>query len=176
MTGYFFPAILPSHPVHLFRSKGYEFFFFLLLLCKFMPPWFSISTISEFHNHARAFNCSCFSGGPHTPVNMVDNMEEVNVGGIKRRKWHICWAVNCVIYRVPSFCKSLKFFWTSIASLDQETVQLTAFSILTAMFTGSVWPAREAKPRFAATLVCSAHDCETRLLCYLCQGFFLPLC
>ena len=26
------------------------------------------------------------------------------------------------------------------------------------------WPAREAKPRFGATLVCSAHDCETDLL------------
>ena len=28
----------------------------------------------------------------------------------------------------------------------------------------SVWPAREAKPRFGATLVHSAHDCETGLL------------
>ena len=26
----------------------------------------------------------------------------------------------------------------------------------------SVWPAREAKPRFGAALECSAHDCETR--------------
>ena len=28
----------------------------------------------------------------------------------------------------------------------------------------SVWPTREAKPRFGAALVCSAHDCETCLL------------
>ena len=28
----------------------------------------------------------------------------------------------------------------------------------------SMWPAREAKPRFGAALECSAHDCETRLL------------
>ena len=28
----------------------------------------------------------------------------------------------------------------------------------------SVWPAREAKPRFDAALVRSAHDCETRFL------------
>ena len=27
----------------------------------------------------------------------------------------------------------------------------------------SVWPAREAKPRFGAALVRSAHDCEARL-------------
>ena len=94
--------------------------------------------------------------------------------------------------------------------LDPETVQLLAFSILSAMFTGvygppeklslrvlsgpyigsytelqrlfgsrnspttstlhtirhvyrSVWPAREAKPRFGAVL--SAHDYETRSYC-----------
>ena len=26
-----------------------------------------------------------FSGGPHAPANMADSMEEVNVGGKKRR-------------------------------------------------------------------------------------------
>ena len=25
----------------------------------------------------------------------------------------------------------------------------------------SMWPAREAKPRFGATFLCSAHDCDT---------------
>ena len=47
-----------------------------------------------------------FSGGPHAPVNMADSMEEVNAGG----------------YITPIFRKSLKFFGTSIASLDPETV------------------------------------------------------
>ena len=36
--------------------------------------------------------------------------------------------------------KSLKFLGTSIASLDTETVQLPAFSILSAMFTGVCGP------------------------------------
>ena len=43
-------------------------------------------------------------------------------------------------YITPSFRKSLKFFGTSIASLDPETVQLPAFSILSAMFTGASGP------------------------------------
>ena len=32
------------------------------------------------------------SGGPHAPANMADSME-VNVGGTKGRKWHVCYAV-----------------------------------------------------------------------------------
>ena len=98
-------------------------------------------------------------------------MEEVNVGGIKRRKWHICWAVITVLYIVcQAFVNPLSSSGLP-SPLDQETIQLPAFSILSDMFTGSVWPTREAKPHFAATLVCSAHDCETRLLCYLCRVF-----
>ena len=73
-----------------------------------------------------------FSGGPQAPVNMADSMEEVNVGGKKLT----FAALYCAIFRSPSFRKSLKFFGTSIASLDPETVQLPAFSILSAMFTG----------------------------------------
>ena len=46
----------------------------------------------------------------------------------------------CAIFRTPRFRKSLKFFGTSIASLDPETVQLPAFSILSAMFTGGRGP------------------------------------
>ena len=45
-------------------------------------------------------------------------------------------ALYCAIFRTQSFRKSLKFFGTDIASLDPETVQLPAFSILSAMFTG----------------------------------------
>ena len=43
----------------------------------------------------------------------------------------------CTIFRTTSFRKSFKFFETSIASLDPETVQLLVFSILSAMFTGA---------------------------------------
>ena len=49
-------------------------------------------------------------------------------------------ALYCAIFRTPSFRKSLKFFGTSIASLDPETVQLPAFSILSVMFTGACGP------------------------------------
>ena len=52
-----------------------------------------------------------------------------------RRKWH----VFCAVLR-SSFYKSLKFLETSIASLDPESVQLPAFSILSAMFTGACGP------------------------------------
>ena len=41
------------------------------------------------------------------------------------------------LFHTPRFRKFLKFFRTSIASLDPETVQLPAFSILSTMFTGA---------------------------------------
>ena len=47
--------------------------------------------------------------------------------------------LRCV-FRTPRFVKSLKFFGTSIASLDPETIQLPAFSILSAMFIGACGP------------------------------------
>ena len=49
-------------------------------------------------------------------------------------------ALYCAIFLTPSFRKSLKFFGTSIASLDPETVQLPVFSVLSAMFTGACGP------------------------------------
>ena len=54
---------------------------------------------------------------------MADNMEEVNTGGKN--------AGN------DTFAALLKFFGTDIASLYPETVQLPAFSTLSAMFTGA---------------------------------------
>ena len=69
----------------------------------------------------------------------------------------------CARFCIPSFHKSVELFGTSIASLDPETVELPAFSILSAMFYRSVWPAREAKPHSDAMLECSVHDCETCL-------------
>ena len=75
-----------------------------------------------------------FSCGPHAPVNMADSMEEVSVDG---KKCSLFAALYCAVFRTPSFRKSLKLFGTSIASLDPETVQLPAFSILSAIFTGA---------------------------------------
>ena len=49
-------------------------------------------------------------------------------------------ALYCPIFRAPSFRKSLEFFETSIASLDPEIVELPAFCILSAMFTGACGP------------------------------------
>ena len=40
-----------------------------------------------------------FSGGPHTPVNMADSMEEVNVGVKKRSTFAVLY---CAIFRTPS--------------------------------------------------------------------------
>ena len=60
--------------------------------------------------------------------------------------WRVVWKkwmsvlVYCALFRTPSFRKSLKFLGTPIASLDQETVQLSAFFILSAMFTGVCGP------------------------------------
>ena len=58
----------------------------------------------------------------------------------------------CAIFRTPNFGKSLKFFGTSDASLDTETVQLTILHTIRHVYR-SVWSAREAKPRFGAALV-----------------------
>ena len=82
-----------------------------------------------------------FSGGPHTPVNMADSMEGLNIGGKKNtRNGKLAALYCCAIFRTPSFRRSSKFFRTSVASLDPETVQLPAFYILSAMFTGACGP------------------------------------
>ena len=79
-----------------------------------------------------------FSGGPRAPVNMADSTEELNVGGEKEPVGNATFAaLYYVIFCATSFCKSLNFFGTSIASLDPETLQLPAFYILSAMFTGA---------------------------------------
>ena len=84
-------------------------------------------------------------------------------------------ALYCAIFGTPGFCKSSMFFETSIASLDkkqqqqqqQQTVQIPAILHTVHHVYRSVWPAREAKPRFDAALVCSAHDCESRFFCFM---------
>ena len=67
-------------------------------------------------------------------------MEEVNVSGKNPARNGTFAPLSCAIFRTRSFRKSLNFFGTSITSLDPETVQLPAFSILSAMFTGACGP------------------------------------
>ena len=91
-------------------------------------------------------------------------MEEVNVGEKKHTVGNGMFAaLYYATFCMPSFRQSFKFFRTSIVSLDPETVQLRAFSILSAMFTGARLAPREAKPRFGTALKCCAYDCETHL-------------
>ena len=71
------------------------------------------------------------------------------------------------VLRYISYAKFLQFLevpWDfHRLTLDPEIVQLPAFFILSAMFTGTMWPTREDKPCFATTLKHSAHDHETCL-------------
>ena len=61
---------------------------------------------------------------------MADSMEEVNAGGKEKcRKWCVLRYISC-----GKFSQIVEFFGTSIASLDLETVQLPAFSMLSAMW------------------------------------------
>ena len=117
----------------------------------------------------RIFECDgkaklSFSGGPHTPVNMADSMENAGswtVSGSKQAtevpknfKDLLKRGVqNIVQYSAANMLFSAGFFPTDIHF----------FHTIHHVYR-SVWPAREAKPRFGATLVRSAHDCETCLL------------
>ena len=59
------------------------------------------------------------SVGPHAPVNMVDNVEEVEKNAGNGILGNVC----CAVLRYISYAK-FSHFGTSIASLDPETVQL----------------------------------------------------
>ena len=98
-----------------------------------------------------------FSGGPYAPVNMADSMEEVNVGGKKRRKWHVC----CAVLRYISYAKFsqilevLRDFHRLFGSRNSPT---TGILHTIRHVYRSEWPARAAKPRFGAAVERSAHD------------------
>ena len=89
--------------------------------------------------------------GPHAPVNMAESMEEENVGEKKKPARNCTFAaLYCAMFCAQSFRKSLKFIGTSTASLDPKTVDLPAFSILSAMFTGAC---STPETRFGTALV-----------------------
>ena len=71
---------------------------------------------------------------------MAESMEEVNVG---ENKQEMACLLSCTALLYAKFCKSLKFFGTPIASSFPETVDLPAFYILSAMFTGVCQVARQ---------------------------------
>ena len=114
----------------------------------------------------RTFECGTkvrlsFSGGPHSPVNMADSMENAGssiVPGSKEAK-------------VPKNFRDLrKRGVRNIAQCSGAKVPIMPFPAFFSNFIQffhtvrhvywSAWPAREAKPHFGATLV---HDCETGL-------------
>ena len=102
-----------------------------------------------------------FSGRPHAPVNRADSME-VNIGGKKNRKWH-----SGNVQRNISYAKFSKKFLEVLRDFHRlfGSRKILPTSILHTVrhVHRSVWPAREAKPRFGDALDSSAHDCETRL-------------
>ena len=69
-------------------------------------------------------------------VNMVDSVEEVNVSGEKNGGNGTFATMYCSVFCKPSFCKSLKFFGTSIASGSRNSPTTSSY-ILSAMFTGA---------------------------------------
>ena len=111
-----------------------------------------------------------FSGGPHTPANMAYpwkkwmKVEKNRGNGILQTSAQL----YCAIFQTPHFHKSLKFFRTSIASLDPETVKLPAFSILSAMFTEVCGPPE----KLSLTLVSHSNVLRTIVkLAYWCKTF-----
>ena len=99
-----------------------------------------------------------FSGGPHDPVNIADSMEN---GG----SWTVTGSTKAM--EVPNFKDLLQKTWhtkysavkhmkRSIPSLLFST-RIRFFHSLRYVYR-SVWPVREAKPRFGAALVRSTHD------------------
>ena len=99
-------------------------------------------TIGEYDNHAqyeRAPKRGLASLEGHSPCKH-DILWKKWMSVEKNAGNNTFAALYCTIFRMPSFRNSLEFFGTSIASLDPETVQLPAFSILSAMFTGACGP------------------------------------
>ena len=118
----------------------------------------------------------CFSGGWHIPVNMTDSME--NAGSSTESKEAM---------EVPKNFKDLQKLglWNVVqySTANFSRMQIHAFFPTYIHFFRtichvyrSMWPTGEAKPRFAAALVHSVHDCETGLLACAIKLFFLHAC
>ena len=98
-----------------------------------------------------------FSGRPHAPVNMADNMEEVNAGGKKCRKWHVCCTVLHYI-SYPKFSQILEVlrdFHHLFGSRNSPTTGV--LHTICHVYRG-MWPIREAKP-YLSVVPCSNALC-----------------
>ena len=102
-----------------------------------------------------------FSGGPHAPVNMADSME--NAGS-----WTVSGSKEAM--EVPKNFKDLRKL--GVRNIAQYSAANLPFPVVFSTYIRfhtirhdyrSVWPAREAKPRFGSALVRSARGCETGL-------------
>ena len=90
------------------------------------------------------------------------SLEEVNVGGKKRRKRHVCCAVLRYVL-CAKFSQILEVLQDSHRLFGSRNSPTTGILHTIRHVYRSVWPAREDKPRFGAALESSAHDYETRL-------------
>ena len=97
-----------------------------------------------------------FSGGPHTPANMADSMEEVNVG-VKMQEMACLLCCTALYFAI---FEALWDFHRLFGSRNSPTTDV--LHTICHVYRG-MWPAREPKPRFGATLELSAHDCGTCL-------------
>ena len=101
-----------------------------------------------------------FSGGPHSPVNTVGRMEEVNVSGTKKAGNGTFAVLYCAIFHMPRVCKSLGLqppLWI------QKQLNYQHYPYYPPCLQVTCGPPEKL------SLAHSAHDCETHL--YLFNDF-----
>ena len=99
-----------------------------------------------------------FPSGPYAPANMADSMEEANVGGKTQEMARLLRCTALISYaKFSQIIEVLRDFHRLFGTRNSRT---TGILLIIDHVYRSVWPAREAKPRFGAALVRSAHDCS----------------
>ena len=84
--------------------------------------------------------------------------------GKKCRKWHVCCAVlHYILY--TEFSK----LWDFHRLFGSKNSPTTGIVHTIRHIYRSMWPAREAKPRFGVALECDSHDCKTHLYSLNCM-------
>ena len=111
------------------------------------------------------------SAGAHAPVNVTDSMEEMNVGGEKRRKWH-SRNVCCAVLRYISYSSFRKSSLGLPSPFGPRNSPSTGILHAVRHVYRSVWPAREAKPRFGATLCAWLKLADTVQRLHLTEGTY----
>ena len=91
-------------------------------------------------------------------LNMADSMEEVNVGGEKTQQ--IALLLRYISYANFVFANPLSSSGLPSRLFGSRNSRTTGILQTIRHVYRSVWPAREAKPRFGVALERSAHDCE----------------